>query len=555
MFETRALGLGQDLGLLSVKICAVTSRLSFFLFRFLPDSYRFKVRNSALLSLCWTFLKIKRVIELRLFKMAGVFVGANRRTGCKCTTPFILFQKICRPKPAPQWPAVLGLLVRAAVETHRSLFSSSIDDDMGVFFEDTSLHAVYATGQSSGQRPPDAEDDARPTVENPVFGLDGRICIYRDWPLVALNPLPLYAVLYISCLEMFETRALGLGKDLGLLSVKRAFVLVLGVLKIKRVIELRLFKMAGVFAGANRQTGSGGFLSVFGGRSESRMRSLTLVASESSPTSRFAASLAPKTLQLVVECPRDWWNSQKGLNLLGSAIEASHREAMVYRFKAEKAERDLARVQGEMLEREVQLTVEYGNLKNTLTLVGDFRDFRGSVESLWRTQADEYVFEKEMSLMKSGMNERAHAEALIPSIDERIQGFWDSIPVSPDTEEVPTGFPDGGEEVDRPADAFGASLSGDFDFGRAFVLVLDVFEDQKSDPNLCLFKTASVFVGANRRTGSGGFLSVFGGRSESRMRSLTLVTSESSPASSFAASLAPKALQLVVECPRDWWNS
>ncbi|CAG7870833.1 unnamed protein product [Brassica rapa] len=40
--------------------------------------------------------------------------------------------------------------VRAAVETHRSCFSLSIDDDMGVFFEDTSLPAVYATGQSSG---------------------------------------------------------------------------------------------------------------------------------------------------------------------------------------------------------------------------------------------------------------------------------------------------------------------------------------------------------------------------------------------------------------------
>ncbi|KAF3553786.1 hypothetical protein F2Q69_00012857 [Brassica cretica] len=41
------------------------------------------------------------------------------------------------------------------------------------------------------------------------------------------------------------------------------------------------------------------------------MRSLTLVTSESSPARSFVASLAPKTLQLVVECPRDWWNSQK----------------------------------------------------------------------------------------------------------------------------------------------------------------------------------------------------------------------------------------------------
>ncbi|KAF3548371.1 hypothetical protein DY000_02009273 [Brassica cretica] len=41
------------------------------------------------------------------------------------------------------------------------------------------------------------------------------------------------------------------------------------------------------------------------------MRSFMLVTSESSPASSFAASLAPKTLQLVLECPRDWWNSQK----------------------------------------------------------------------------------------------------------------------------------------------------------------------------------------------------------------------------------------------------
>ncbi|KAG5393543.1 hypothetical protein IGI04_023506 [Brassica rapa subsp. trilocularis] len=225
--------------------------------------------------------------------------------------------------------------VRAAVEAHRSRFSSSIDNVMEASFEDTSLSAVYAAGRSSGRGSLDVEEDGEPTVEDPI-----------------------------SCLEMFETRALGLGQDLGLLSVKvcavtsrlsffllrflpdsyrfkvrdrfsaymtcmRAFVLVLDVLKIKRVIELRLFKTASVFVGANRRTGC----KVFGGRvrtiydnftifgpdeaadkslnvfrrvlkrglrtcvelrrpmrrSESRMRSLTLVTSESSPASSFVA--------------------------------------------------------------------------------------------------------------------------------------------------------------------------------------------------------------------------------------------------------------------------
>ncbi|KAF2556632.1 hypothetical protein F2Q68_00015508 [Brassica cretica] len=125
------------------------------------------------------FLTLSRVGTDRLLDQASVAV--------ECLPSFRRLWVVGVHNPIPPFPEDLCIVrdlrggplflghfsperVSAAVEAHRSRSSSSIDNDMGASFEDTSLPAVYATGQSSCRGSLDAEDDGEPTVEDPVSG-------------------------------------------------------------------------------------------------------------------------------------------------------------------------------------------------------------------------------------------------------------------------------------------------------------------------------------------------------------------------------------------------
>ena len=188
----------------------------------------------------------------------------------------------------------------------------------------------------------------------------------------------------------------------------------------------------------------------------------------------------------------------QGLRVFSEALDSSFRKSRIANFKTTEAERELFRfrqevkaqnakqaelharalvraerrgrrmVAAEVARRAESFAAEFQCFKEAQEFVGDFRECRGSVVNLYKSQNPDFSFDSEIAEMKDFMAECAHAESLVPPVEERVRRLWEPIEVSEDTVEAGADEnAEGGgnaqgvnEEVDQPASSFGISASG-----------------------------------------------------------------------------------------------
>ena len=125
----------------------------------------------------------------------------------------------------------------------------------------------------------------------------------------------------------------------------------------------------------------------------------------------------------------------------------SHSRALI---RAERKGR--RRIAANLARRATLFDAEFRSFKDAQDYVGDIRECRGSVGTLWKSQNADFSFLSEVAEMSGLMDGCAQAESMVPPIE-----------VSEDKTEAGADAADEGGEVDQPADSFGASISGYLD--------------------------------------------------------------------------------------------
>ncbi|KAF3497153.1 hypothetical protein DY000_02053131 [Brassica cretica] len=114
----------------------------------------------------------------------------------------------------------------------------------------------------------------------------------------------------------------------------------------------------------------------------------------------------------------------------------------------------------QLARRATLFDAEFRSFKDAQDYVGDFRECRGSVGILWKSQNADFSFLSEVAEMSGLMDGCSQAESMVPPIEGRIRELWKPIEVSEDTTEAGADAADEQGEVNQPADSFGASISG-----------------------------------------------------------------------------------------------
>uniref|UniRef100_A0A0D3D407 Uncharacterized protein n=1 Tax=Brassica oleracea var. oleracea TaxID=109376 RepID=A0A0D3D407_BRAOL len=178
--------------------------------------------------------------------------------------------------------------------------------------------------------------------------------------------------------------------------------------------------------------------------------------------------MAPKKGMAIIQGhtshPKAWFEHFFFVRLDGESVEESYLHLFRREWNFTRVNRilpptpaDLFAKRGkraivaEMKRRADLFATEFESFKDAREFVGDFRECRGSVSTLYKSQNEDFSFPAEVAEMSGLMNGCAHAE------------------VSEDTAEAGTGVGDEGAgvtdgEVDQPVSSFGISMSGFLNF-------------------------------------------------------------------------------------------